>query len=215
VREGLLPCAPWKPSVAITVRVLETYRIQHVRCPQLAIQSFVKSLCDMHGVSGALFADWPPLILMQTAYRPYLCQQFSIAYDLYLDIRRRTDECIMLLLGRDSKWRMKHTCPACMYKLEGEDKLIFDMLTTMDGNDSLKRVLRRKKTSMADDEEGEPVLGKSSEQVDNRDAGDGYMYPREKVEWWAKTCLAEVLPMQSGNLVRDSCGEMRWTQRLI
>ncbi|KAJ7867193.1 hypothetical protein B0H14DRAFT_3441890 [Mycena olivaceomarginata] len=112
VREGLFPCAPWEPSVAIPVRVLEAYSIQHV------------------------------------AYRPFLCQQFSIAYDLYLDIRRRVDERVMLLLGRDSKWRMKHACPACMYKLEGEDKLIFDMLTTMDGNDSLKRVLRRSKTSM-------------------------------------------------------------------
>ncbi|KAJ7799715.1 hypothetical protein B0H14DRAFT_3491386 [Mycena olivaceomarginata] len=120
------PCAPWEPSVAIPVRVLEAYRIQHVRCPQLAIQSFVKSLCDMHGV----------------AYRPFLCQQFSIAYDLYLDIRRRVDE-----------------------RLEGEDKLIFDMLTTMDRNDSLKRVLRRSKTSMADDEGGEPVLGRSKERV--------------------------------------------------
>ncbi|KAJ7821992.1 hypothetical protein B0H14DRAFT_3471049 [Mycena olivaceomarginata] len=115
VHEGLLPCGPWEPTVAITVRVLEAYRIQHARCPQLAIQSFVKSLCDMHGV----------------AHRPYLCQQFSIAYDLYLDIRRRTDE-----------------------RLEGEDKLIFDMLTTMDSNDSLKRVLRRNKTSMAEDEGG-------------------------------------------------------------
>ncbi|KAJ7708496.1 hypothetical protein B0H14DRAFT_3082218 [Mycena olivaceomarginata] len=179
--ERLFPCAPWEPSVAIPVRVLEAYRIQHVRCPQLAIQSFVKSLCDMHGV----------------AYRPFLCQQFSIA--------------VMLLLGRDSKWRMKHACPACMYKLEGEDKLIFDMLTTMDRNDSLKRVLRRSKTSMADDEGGEPVLGRSKERVDNRDASDGYMYPRERVERWAKTRLAEVLPMQSGNSVRadNPCAD-RW-----
>ncbi|KAJ7327681.1 hypothetical protein DFH08DRAFT_816511, partial [Mycena albidolilacea] len=34
------PCAPWKPSVAVTVRVLEMYRIAHARCPQFAIQSF-------------------------------------------------------------------------------------------------------------------------------------------------------------------------------
>ncbi|KAJ7816682.1 hypothetical protein B0H14DRAFT_3475139 [Mycena olivaceomarginata] len=194
VHEGLVPCAPWAPSVAITVRVLEAYRIQHVRCPQLVIQSFVKSLCDMHGV----------------AYRPYLCQQFSIAYDLYLDIRRRTDERVMHLLGRNSKWRMKHACPACMYKLEGEDKLIFDMLTTMDGNNSLKRVLRRDRTSMTEDEAGKPVLGKSKERVDNRDASDGYMYPREQVERWAKTRLAEVLPMGSGNLMADNPCADRW-----
>ncbi|KAJ7858710.1 hypothetical protein B0H14DRAFT_3085063 [Mycena olivaceomarginata] len=194
VREGLLPCGPWEPTVAITVRVLEAYHIQHAHCPQLAIQSFVKSLCDMHGVT----------------HRPYLCQQFSIAYDLYLDIRRRTDERVMGILGRNSKWRMKHTCPACMYKLEGEDKLIFDMLTTMDGNDSLKRVLRRNKTSMAEDEGGEPVLGKSKERVDNRDASDGYMYPRDRVERWAKTRLAEVLPMGSGNSTADNPCADRW-----
>jgi hypothetical protein len=33
-----------------------------------------------------------------------------------------------------------------MYKLEEEDELIFSMLFTMDGNDSLKRVLKRLKT---------------------------------------------------------------------
>ncbi|KAJ7179808.1 hypothetical protein C8R43DRAFT_1117159 [Mycena crocata] len=102
IREGLMPCTPWKPS--------------------LAVQGFVKSLCDIHGV----------------AYRPYLCQQFSIAYDLYLDLRRRADERVMKALGHDSTWHMRHACPTCTYKLEGEDQLIFDMPTTMDGNDSLK-----------------------------------------------------------------------------
>ncbi|KAJ6600993.1 hypothetical protein DFH09DRAFT_1243004 [Mycena vulgaris] len=187
VLEGLMPCAPWAPTVAITIRVLEAYRIMHVRCPQLAIQSYVKTLCDMHGV----------------AYKPYLCQQFSIAYDVYLEIRRQTDERVMAALGRNSQWRMKHTCPACTYKLEGEDKLIFDMLTTMDGNDSLKRVLRRTKTTMVEDKTGEPVLGKSSERVDNRNAGDSYYISREKVDKWAKTHLADVLPMQAGNSVSE------------
>ncbi|KAJ7802755.1 hypothetical protein B0H14DRAFT_3488167 [Mycena olivaceomarginata] len=150
--------APDRPTVAVKVRVLEVYRVAHVRCPQLVIQSFVKSLCDLHGVP----------------YRPYLCQQFSIAYDLYLDLRRRTDE-----------------------RLEGEDALIFDMLTCFYGNDSLKRVLRRDKVAMADSETGEPVLGKSSERVDNRDAGDGYFSLQERVEKWAKDRVADRLPMQA------------------
>ncbi|KAJ7104590.1 hypothetical protein C8R43DRAFT_1092224 [Mycena crocata] len=171
VLEGLMPCAPWKPSVVIKIRVLEMYRVTHVRCPQLAVQAFVKSLCDIHGV----------------AYRPYLCQQFSIAYDLYLDLRRRVDE-----------------------RLEGEDQLIFDMLTTMDGNDSLKRVLRREKTTMAEDEMGEPVLGSSKERVDNRDVSDGYILSRERVDRWAKTRLAAVLPMQSGNSNSDNPCADRW-----
>jgi uncharacterized protein YrzB (UPF0473 family) len=141
------------------------------------------------------------LTLVQKPYRPYLCQQFSIAYNLYLDIRRRTDERVMKVLGRDSTWRMKHTCPACMYKLVGEDQLIFHMLTTMDGNDSLKRVLRRERRTMENDETGELTLAKSSERMDNRDAGDGYFISREKVEKWARTRLAEILPMESGNTV--------------
>ncbi|KAJ6510311.1 hypothetical protein DFH09DRAFT_1435255 [Mycena vulgaris] len=185
-----MPCAPWTPTVAIRLRVLEAYRVTHVRCPQLAIQSYVKSLCDIHEVP----------------YRPYLCQQFSIAYDLYLELRRRTDERVMHALGRDSSWRLKHACPACMYKLEGEDQLIFSMLTTMDGNDSLKRVLRREKTTMEQEEADDPTLANSKERVDNRDAGDGYFLSREKVDKWAKSRLGEQLPMAASNAgVHLSC----------
>lgn len=88
-----------------------------------------------------------------------------------------------------------------MYKLEGEEKLIFDLLTTMDGNDSLKRALRRSKKGMTEYEGPEPTLAESSERVDNRDAGDGYYLSRERVEEWAKTRLADMLPMQAGNAV--------------
>ncbi|KAF8162026.1 hypothetical protein K438DRAFT_1985345, partial [Mycena galopus ATCC 62051] len=194
VLEGLMPCAPWSPTVAIKIRVLEAYRITHARCPHLAIQSFVKSLCDIHGV----------------AYRPYLCQQFSIAYNMYLDIRQQTDERVMKALGRDSSWRLKHTCPACTYKLEGEDKLIFEMLTMMDGNDSLKRVLRHEKASMAQHEAEEPTLAKSSKRADNREAGDGYYISWEKVDKWAKTRLGDSLPMQAGEKDSDNPCAERW-----
>jgi hypothetical protein len=50
ILEGLVPCAPYKPDVAIAVRVLEAFRVLHARAPQLAIQPYVKSLCDLHGV---------------------------------------------------------------------------------------------------------------------------------------------------------------------
>ncbi|KAJ7872320.1 hypothetical protein B0H14DRAFT_3083643 [Mycena olivaceomarginata] len=178
-----MPCAPWNPTVAVRVRVLEAYRVTHVRCPHLAIQAFVKSLCDMHGVP----------------YRPYLCQQFSIAYDLYLDLRRRTEERVMKALDRGSTWRMKHACPACMYKLEGEDALIFDMLTTMDGNDSLKRVLRRDKSSMVEDETGEPTL-----------ANDGYYISRDRVDLWARSRLGDKLPMDQTSTDEDNPCADRW-----
>ncbi|KAJ7790236.1 hypothetical protein B0H14DRAFT_3094724 [Mycena olivaceomarginata] len=164
-----MPCAPWKPSVAIATRVLELYRTTHIRCPQLAIQSFVKSLCDLHGVP----------------YRPYLRQQFSTAYDIYLEIRRQTDCLVNSALGRNTpNWRLKHTCPACMYKLEGEDELIFSMLFNMDGNDSLKRVLKRLKT---DGSEEEPTAGPSIERDDSRDGGEDYFLRRERVDRWVRS----------------------------
>jgi len=43
----------------------------------------------------------------------------------------------------DLDWRLKHTCPACMYTLTSEVPLKFRMLYMKDGNDSLKRVLKQ------------------------------------------------------------------------
>jgi hypothetical protein len=92
-----------------------------------------------------------------------------------------------------------------MYKLEGEDALIFAMLTTMDGNDSLKRVLRRDKSSVGEDETGEPTLAKSREREDNRDVSDGYYISHDRVDQWAKSRLGDRLPMQAANTVCGGC----------
>ncbi|KAJ7236144.1 hypothetical protein C8J57DRAFT_1530245 [Mycena rebaudengoi] len=146
--------------------------------PTLASQSFCKSLSDLHG----------------TAYRPYLGQQFTICYDLYLEMCRRTDQIVLEVLDRNSpSYRLRHACPACMYKLEGEDTLIFALLTTMDRNDSLKRVLRRMKVDDKGDGD-EPVLGETREKGDKRDGGEDYYISQEKVDAWAKARLGEVLP---------------------
>lgn len=50
---GLVPSAPLTPSVAFTVNVLELFRVIQMRCPCLSEQAFVKSLCDLHGVSSS------------------------------------------------------------------------------------------------------------------------------------------------------------------
>jgi len=52
VRQGLFPCAPINPSVAMSTEVLELYRVAHLRCPCLSIHAFTKTLCDLHSVSG-------------------------------------------------------------------------------------------------------------------------------------------------------------------
>ncbi|THU99997.1 hypothetical protein K435DRAFT_794456 [Dendrothele bispora CBS 962.96] len=70
VRQGMFPCSPSRPSVVITARTLEYYRVLYLRCPRLSIQPFVKTLCDIHGFP----------------YQPYLSQQMSICFDLYLNI---------------------------------------------------------------------------------------------------------------------------------
>ncbi|KAJ7355230.1 hypothetical protein DFH08DRAFT_912373 [Mycena albidolilacea] len=177
IMEGLIPSMSMSPTITINIRVVKAYRVIHVQCPHLAVQAFVKSLCNIHRVP----------------YRPYLCQQFSIAYDLYLDLCRHTEERMMKVLGCNSSWRLKHAFPVCTYKLEGEDAIIFEMLITMDRNNSLKHVLQREKVMS---EMGEPVLGKSREHVDNGDAGDGYYLQRERVERWVRDRVADRLPME-------------------
>ncbi|KAJ7056524.1 hypothetical protein C8F01DRAFT_1257193 [Mycena amicta] len=173
---GFVPCSPISPSVVISLEALEHYRVAHARCPRFVIQAFVKTLCDIHKVP----------------YRQYLRAQFSIAYDLYLDLRRQAEKRVLTLLGRDGlSWRMKNDCPACGYKLEGEEKLLYDRLVTIDGNNSLKRVNGN-------------LLG--SQRVDNRDGGETYFLSREKVDAWARDRLAEVVP----EAVTQSPCEDRW-----
>ncbi|KAJ7440038.1 hypothetical protein FB451DRAFT_1059100 [Mycena latifolia] len=170
--------------------VLEMFRVARLRCPTLSIQSWVKTLCDLHG----------------RAYVPYLSQQFNICYDLYLETLQAVDGRVAKALGRDAPdWRLKNCCPACTYKLEGEAKLIFSMLTTMDGNDSLKRVLRKDKTF---DNEGNLTRGKSERQ-DPRvvDVGGNYFLTREKVNEWSKEVLKG---LARNNTEEDSECQERW-----
>ncbi|KAG2342409.1 hypothetical protein BDR05DRAFT_976534 [Suillus weaverae] len=128
VRQGVMPCSPISPTVGITTEALDLYRVAHLRSPQLSIQAFVKTMCDLHGV----------------AFHRHLSRQFSIAFDLYLQVRRSVAAMVSESLRRDTPdWRLKHACPACTYTLTDEPELIFSLLYAMDGNDSLKRVLRR------------------------------------------------------------------------
>ncbi|KAI5990768.1 hypothetical protein EDD15DRAFT_2369543 [Pisolithus albus] len=81
----------------------------------------------------------------------YLSRQFSIAFDLYLQIRGHVDSIVSQVLQRDSEdWCLKHACAACTYKLTDEPELKFKLLYAMDGNNSLKRVLRRLPDETAD-----------------------------------------------------------------
>jgi hypothetical protein len=128
---------------------------------------------------------------------------------LYLEILDNAEKRVKTALGRDAPdWRLKNGCPACTYKLKGEDKLIFAMLHLMDGNDSLKRILRKDKGF---NEDGVAHRG-DSERADPRaaDAGGDYLMSRERVDRWAKERLAEEvgIPVRGiyGNRIRGTHG---------
>ncbi|KAJ6507655.1 hypothetical protein DFH09DRAFT_942809 [Mycena vulgaris] len=189
VGQGLIPCAPWTPKLAIATRVLEMFRVARLRCPQLSVQSWMKTLADLHGLD----------------FKPYTAQQFTVCFDVYLEILQNVDARVKKALGRDaSDYRLKNNCPACTYKLEGEAKLIFEMLVTSDGNDSLKRVLRKEQGMF--DENGVPQRG-GTERVDPRTAevGGDYFLSREKVDQWSKEVLA-----QHVRVPEDSECQERW-----
>ena len=67
--------------------------------------------------------------------------QFTIAYNEYLNILAGIDSRVRALLKQDSKnWWMLNMCVSCLYKLENEPKLKHSLLVSMDGNQSLKLV---------------------------------------------------------------------------
>ncbi|KAJ7738682.1 hypothetical protein DFH07DRAFT_870478 [Mycena maculata] len=174
VRQGWMPSAPSIPTVVITIRVLEVYRVADLRCPRLGIQVFVRTLCDIHGV----------------APRRWLGTQFSVAFDVYLAIQARVDSHVQLALGRDTPhWRLKNACPCCLYNVEGEPKLKITFIGTQDGNNSLSRFAKREREVV--DETAVP--GASKEQGDDRVAPGDYYLPREEVDKWAKEGLEELV----------------------
>jgi len=91
-------------------------------------------------------------------------------------------------LGRNSlDWRLHHACPACTYKLKNEHHLLFALLFTIDGNDSLRQVLRR---VLGEDDE---VPGQSSERVDSRTVDDDFYLTCEYVDQWADEAFEDLM----------------------
>ncbi|KIJ57766.1 hypothetical protein HYDPIDRAFT_34807 [Hydnomerulius pinastri MD-312] len=172
VRQGLIPCLPISPSTAITIGALEFYRTAHLRSPHFSIQAFVKTLCDLHGVT----------------FHRVLSRQFSIAFDVYLQICSEVDKLVSQVLHRDSAdWRLKHVCPACTYTLNSEAPLKFKLLYAMDGNDSLKRIIRRSPEIGGDDTAARPSCELPTYQV----VSSGLYLPRDYVNQFGKDVPTE------------------------
>ncbi|KAE9407449.1 hypothetical protein BT96DRAFT_954511 [Gymnopus androsaceus JB14] len=191
VRNGVFPCSPGVATVGITTRALEVFRIQSLRCPRLSIKAFVKSLCDIQGVP----------------FKPYLQVQFSIAFDLYLNILSRVHKRVQAALGRDSpNWRLANACPCCLYRVEGEPELRFRLLATWDGGNSCKRLKRSERVEVVD--EDQPQLPKSREHADSRKVDGEYYLTREEVDEWSKERIKEISEGQVED-EENPCAE-RW-----
>ncbi|KAJ7026529.1 hypothetical protein C8F04DRAFT_1268048 [Mycena alexandri] len=193
VRQGLFPCTPYFATVVFTARTLNTFHSLRMRCPRLGKQAFLRSISDMHGV----------------APRPYLQTQFSAAYDLFLRVKEVVRHRVAQLLGRDGPdWRLQNACPACLYKVEGEEALDPPFFLTMDGNNSLKRVERREGYTTAD---GVKVSGESVEAIDDRAAPRDYYIPAAEVDRFAKgggeELLKGFLPDPKWAEGTDGCGD--------
>ncbi|KAJ7872565.1 hypothetical protein B0H13DRAFT_2349438 [Mycena leptocephala] len=198
VRQGWVPVAAYFPTVVVTIRALEVFRVMSLRCPRLGVQAFVRALCDIHGVSP----------------RPWLSSQFSVAFDIYLAIRADVDGRVQVALGRSTpNWRLKNACPACLYKLEGEPALEIPILTTVDGNNSLSRYELREREEVCED--GSTAPGASKERPDNRTVPGDYYLSREEVNKWAKEGLEDLMkgfdpgPEHGDEEEEDGCSD-RW-----
>ncbi|KAJ3925075.1 MAG: hypothetical protein NXY57DRAFT_1044414, partial [Lentinula lateritia] len=173
VRQGLFPCSPGIATVAITTRALEVFRVQSLRCPRLSIKAFVKSLCDIQGVP----------------FKPYLQEQFSIAFDLYLSVLSEVRRRVLQALGRDSpNWRLTNACPCCLYHVDGEPTLQFQLLCTVDGNNSLKRFARKEQVGELDESSSLAEFN-SKERLDTRAARGDYYLSQDEVNRWSKESI--------------------------
>ena len=151
MRHGYAGTLPVYPQAAVSLKMLELFHVLGVRAPQLSIQKFVRAICDLHNVSAIHFAPYTFANSRgQITYRATLRCQFSVAYDMYLEVQHCIQTQLDIVLGRSADdWHIKTACPACMFKIVDDPNLAYGFLVTMDGNDSLKRVERVMKTKDA------------------------------------------------------------------
>lgn len=90
------------------------------------------------------------------------------------------------------------------------------MLYTVDGNDSLKRIIRRDEPPPVTRIEEEmpmpthPILGPSSESTDTREIGTGLYLTNAQVDEWSKETLAALCPAYNEEDTDDNPCAERW-----
>jgi hypothetical protein len=85
-------------------------------------------------------------------------------------------------------WCLWNACPACTYKLSSEHQLKFEMLFAMDGNNSLKRIIRWGPPGDGAEEQPGPVI----ECPDPRSLTSDYYLPQDVVDRCADPNAQEI-----------------------
>lgn len=192
VAMGLIPNAPYRPCLAVSICLMKLFNALHLCFPHLSVQAFVTGLlCNFHMVPC----------------QPSLFRQFLICYDVYIQIKNGVQFHVLVVLECEGNWRLCNACPACTYKLEGEEMLIFNMLITMDGNDSLKQVLCREMTYNV---EGQPLY-RSAEWPEGQDVSNNYYLSRECVDRWVKDQIQKVAPAPEDRDEEENPCASHWT----
>ncbi|KAF8432351.1 hypothetical protein L210DRAFT_3413994, partial [Boletus edulis BED1] len=125
IRTGALGCSPMQPTLAVKFECLELYHQLRRRQSSLSIQAITKVVCALHNLT----------------YSHHLREQFSIAFDIYLNILRLVQSALNQVLGRDgAAWKLCGACPCCAYEQPDEPALSPTRLHCMDGNHSAKRL---------------------------------------------------------------------------
>ncbi|TRM56402.1 hypothetical protein BD626DRAFT_551558 [Schizophyllum amplum] len=135
-RHGYIGCAPDRPSLAFSTKLLAAYRQFHRVCPRFSAEAFLKAMMHIH----------------RQPFTRSRATQFRNAYDCYLAIMRRVDARVDAALKRDDAWHAANVCAPCLYELDGEASLSPRILAAMDGNNSLKLIddMFRKGTARQD-----------------------------------------------------------------
>ncbi|KJA18878.1 hypothetical protein HYPSUDRAFT_144367, partial [Hypholoma sublateritium FD-334 SS-4] len=124
VQNGYLGAMPDHPLVAFSITLFKIFCQIHRVCPRLSIYQISKALSYIQGCS----------------FINHYAEQFSGAYDCYIEILREVVRRRQGTLKHNVKWEHQNICPPCLYRVENELTMRFSMLISMDGNNSLKLV---------------------------------------------------------------------------
>ncbi|KAL1724894.1 hypothetical protein EV714DRAFT_222337 [Schizophyllum commune] len=123
-RHGFIGCAPERPTLAFSIKLLSAYRQFHRVCPRFSTEAFLRAMTNIHRV----------------AYVRYRATQFRSAYDCFLAMMRMVDDRVNKVMKRGSSWNAANVCAPCLYEVDGETPLSPRILAAMDGNNSLKLI---------------------------------------------------------------------------